>query len=403
MGRVIQKIFIKHFDIYSHARKLSIRELEAGQSFIACRTSVLGGHSETCPEGHIKRIHYNSCKHRSCAQCNAIQIERWLQKQKERLLHCPHHHIIFTIAHELIPLWQFNRTVVMNLLFRSIRETLLDFLEDTRYLGAIPGILCAFHSWGRDLITHPHGHCLVTDGGLNENGKWVSPKRSHFLPIRAVMIKFRGTFCGLLHQALDAGDMRVPDKDTIGRWHALIKKTQSKKWNVNLRERYDHGHGVATYLARYVRGGPTADHQFTLIDNGIRFRYYDHRKNRDGKKRKPSYLTLKPEQFFKRYLQHVPEKRKQVVRSWGLYATAKKTELNQARAQHQQGPVEPSDTIDWQDFIEKITGEDCRHCPTCQRQLISRIIVPKQQSPPSKMAFTEIVSRLLNPQGEEKL
>ena len=403
MGRVIQKIFIKHFDIYSHARKLSIRELEAGQSFIACRTSVLGGHSETCPEGHIKRIHYNSCKHRSCAQCNAIQIERWLQKQKERLLHCPHHHIIFTIAHELIPLWQFNRTVVMNLLFRSIRETLLDFLEDTRYLGAIPGILCAFHSWGRDLITHPHGHCLVTDGGLNENGKWVSPKRSHFLPIRAVMIKFRGTFCGLLHQALDAGDMRVPDKDTIGRWHALIKKTQSKKWNVNLRERYDHGHGVATYLARYVRGGPTADHQFTLINNDIRFRYYDHRKNRDGKKRKPSYLTLKPEQFFKRYLQHVPEKRKQVVRSWGLYATAKKTELNQARAQHQQGPVEPSDTIDWQDFIEKITGEDCRHCPTCQRQLISRIIVPKQQSPPSKMAFTEIVSRLLNPQGEEKL
>ena len=83
MGRIIQTIFKDHFDTYKYSHKLSVREIEAAQSFIACRTSVLGGHSETCSEGHIKRMHYNSCKHRSCAQCNAIQIERWLQKQKE--------------------------------------------------------------------------------------------------------------------------------------------------------------------------------------------------------------------------------------------------------------------------------------------------------------------------------
>jgi len=400
MERVIQQIFTQHFEAYSRTHKLSVRELDAARSFIACRTAVLGGHIESCPEGHIKRAHYNSFKHRSCVQCNAIQIERWLQKQKGRLLLSPHHHIIFTIAHELIPLWQFNRTAVMNLLFRAIRETLFEFLGDPRYLGATPGILCAFHSWGRDLINHLHGHCLVTDGGLNNKGEWLEPKRSHFLPIRAVMLKFRGTFCGLLHQALDAGDIVVPTEDTIGRWHGIIKKTQSKKWNVNLRERYDHGQGVATYLARYVRGGPVADHQFTLSQNSIRFRYYDHRKNSNGKKRHPSFRTLKPEQFFKRYLQHVPEKRKQVVRSWGLYATAKQTELNQARALHQQSPVEPSDSIEWQDFIEKITGEDYRHCPTCQRRLISRLIEPRQQSPPSppsKSTFTEIVDRLLKP------
>lgn len=402
MGRVIQTIFKEHFDTYKHSHKLSVREIEAAQSFLACRTSALGGHSETCPEGHITRMHYNSCKHRSCAQCNAIQKERWLQKQKERLLKCPHHHVIFTIAHELIPLWQFNRSEVMNLLFRSIRETLLDFLEDARYLGAIPGILCAFHSWGRDLITHPHGHCLITDGGLNEKGEWVSPRRSHFLPIRAVMIKFRGTFCGLLHQALDAGDISVPDNDSIGRWHSIIKKTQTKKWNVNLRERYDHGQGVAIYLARYVRGGPTADHQFALMDNGIRFRYYDYRKNPDGKKRNATYLTLRPDQFFKRYLQHVPEKRKQVVRSWGLYATSKQVALNQARAQHQQEPVTKRIDIDWQEFIAAITGENFRHCPTCHQKLITHIIVPKQQSPP-KTSFSGIVDRLLGGKGSAAL
>ncbi len=402
MEGVIQKIFTNHFESYSKAHKLATRETEAAHSFMSCRTAALGGHVETCPEGHIKRLHYNSCKHRSCAQCNAIQIERWLNKQKARLLQCPHHHIIFTIAHELIPLWQFNRSAVMSLLFRAIRETLFDFLGDTRYLGAIPGILCAFHSWGRDMFTHPHGHCLVTDGGMNDKGEWVTPKRSHFLPMKAVMIRFRGCFCGLLHQALDAGDINVPDKDTIGQWHNIIKKTQSKKWNVKLQTRYSHGYGVATYLARYVRGGPTADHQFTLKNDAIQFRYYDHRKNSNGQKRHASTLTLTPEQFFKRYLQHVPEKRKQVVRSWGLYATAKQAKLNQARALYQQNPVEPPIRIDWQDFIETITGENYRQCPTCKRQLISRVIVPKQQSPP-KSPFTEIMGRLLGNQVVAKL
>ncbi|MCP4235350.1 MAG: transposase [Aestuariibacter sp.] len=402
MERAIQTLFTQHFEAYSHSHKLSVRELDAARSFIACRTAELGGHIETCPEGHIKRAHYNSCKHRSCAQCNAIQIERWLQKQKSRLLQCPHHHIIFTIAHELIPLWQFNRSAVMNLLFKAIRKTLLDFLDDPRCLGATPGILCAFHSWGRDLCKHLHGHCLVTDGGLNSEGEWLTPKRSYFLPIKAVMLKFRGTFCGLLHQALDAGDIDAPTQDTIGKWHGIIKKTQRKKWNVNLRERYDHGQGVATYLARYVRGGPVSDHQMTLSQGSIRFRYYEHRKNSNGKKQHPSYLTLKPDQFFKRYLQHIPEKRKQVVRAWGLYATAKQSGLNQARAHHQQNPVEPIENIEWQDFIEGITGEDFRHCPTCQRQLISQLIVPKQQSPPPKRSFTEIVDRLLKKEPEKQ-
>ncbi|MFT5116131.1 MAG: hypothetical protein ACI8P9_005495 [Parasphingorhabdus sp.] len=238
---------------------------------------------------------------------------------------------------------------------------------------------------------------------MNSDGEWLTPKRSHFLPIKAVMLKFRGTFCGLLHQALDAGDIVAPSDDSIGKWHSIIKKTQSKKWNVNLRERYDHGQGVATYLARYVRGGPVADHQFTLSQNSIRFRYYDHRKNSNGKKQHPSFHTLKPEQFFKRYLQHIPEKRKQVVRSWGLYATSKQTELNQARAHHQQDPVEQSDNIEWQDFIEKVTGEDYRHCPTCKRRLISRLIEPKQQAPPAKSSFTEIVNRLHKQKETEKL
>lgn len=382
MERAIQKIFRTHFETYSSTRSLCPREYRAAHNFSVCRTARLGGHIERCPEGHVTRVHYNSCKHRSCAQCCALSIERWLEKQKARLLQCPHHHIIFTFAHELIPLWMHNRSSMMNLFFRAVRHALLDFLLDTRYLGATPGMLCAFHSWGRDLSIHPHIHCLVTDGGLSGEGHWLEPKRSHFLPVKALMLKFRGAFCAGLHEALDAGELMVPARDTLQRWHRIIKQTQSKKWNVNLRERYDHGQGVATYLARYVRGGPTSSHQFELNQNGIRFQYYDHRLNAAGKREHKSFLTLTPEQFFQRYLQHVPEKRRQVVRHYGLYAAVKIDALNRARLLHHQAPVKPVDPVSWQDFIAKVAGEDCRYCPTCRRLLRTTQILPKQQSPP---------------------
>jgi hypothetical protein len=58
----------------------------AVRAILACRTAVLGGHVQACPEGHVERIWYNSCRHRMCPQCAWVQTERWLDKQKARLL-----------------------------------------------------------------------------------------------------------------------------------------------------------------------------------------------------------------------------------------------------------------------------------------------------------------------------
>jgi hypothetical protein len=73
-----------------------------------CRTSALGGHIQACPDGHMEKAWYNSCRERSCPECNFTSVERWLDKQKARLINCDYYHIIFTIPHELIPLWLVN-------------------------------------------------------------------------------------------------------------------------------------------------------------------------------------------------------------------------------------------------------------------------------------------------------
>ncbi len=82
--------------------------------------------------------------------------------QRTRLLACDHYHVIFTLPHELNPLWLANVSLMTALLFQAVRDTLCTLLADPKYLGAQPGILAALHTWSQTLVLHPHVHCLVT-------------------------------------------------------------------------------------------------------------------------------------------------------------------------------------------------------------------------------------------------
>jgi hypothetical protein len=161
----LQTIFHDAFPAYEQTYPLPAHVRRAARAIMQCRTAVLGGHVQACPDGHMARVWYNSCRHRACPQCAYLQTERWLAVQRARLLACDHYHVIFTLPHELNPLWLANVPVMSTLLFQAVRETLFDLLADPEYLGAQPGILAALHTWSQTLVLHPHLHCLVTGAG----------------------------------------------------------------------------------------------------------------------------------------------------------------------------------------------------------------------------------------------
>lgn len=72
--------------------------------------------------------------------------ERWLEAERARLLPYAHHHVIFTVPHELNGLWRYNQAQLSRVLFESVSATLKDLLHDPRYLGAEPGMLLALHT-----------------------------------------------------------------------------------------------------------------------------------------------------------------------------------------------------------------------------------------------------------------
>jgi hypothetical protein len=180
----VQHILQRHLAALRSERKLSAPQSRAAFVLSACRTALLGGHVQRCPEGHVERVWYNSCRHRSCPQCNALSRERGLERMRSRLLDCAHHHLVFTIDHALNALWMLNTATMMAALFGTVRDTLGTLLAGPRCLGAQPGMLLALHTWGRSLALHPYIHALVTDRGWSGERR-VSPRRSHFLPARA--------------------------------------------------------------------------------------------------------------------------------------------------------------------------------------------------------------------------
>lgn len=385
MERTIGKILRTSYAKLSESHRMPLHMHRAAWQLGACRTSAMGGHIQGCPEGHASRVVFHSCKHRLCPQCNALPTERWLLKMRSRLIDCAHHHVIFTIPHQLHDLWRYNRQWMMQTLFNSVADTLKTLCQDPKYLDSMPGFILALHTWGRSLQLHPHLHCLITDGGM-KNDEWCRPRGSCFLPARVVMALFRGKLLAALRAALEDGTLRLPPDLSIERCRSLLNKLGREKWNVRLQERYDHGQGVLIYLARYVRGGPLKNTQLSQVsDQHITFRYRSHRETEKG----VQSLRLEPNAFLLRYLQHAPLPGKPIVRHYGIYATRHDAALQKARAAHAQSPIQVPAPLTWQVHYERRAGAitPITHCPHCGQLMMCLGTVPKQplakqQAPP---------------------
>jgi hypothetical protein len=240
----LQTILSRGYATSARRHALPTHGRRAVWAILACRTAVLGGHVQACPAGPSERIWCNSCRHRMCPPCAGRQIERWLGRQKARLLAGDHYHVIFTIPHELTDLWLVNVAVMTQLLFASVHDTWCELWGDGNYLGARAGIIATLHTWTQTLLLHPHLHCLVTGGGLNAAGQWVAVRNGFLLPMRVVMAVFRGKLRAAIHQSVQHGQLTLPAGKRRQQMENRLNKLGRQKRKVHIRERYPHGPGV---------------------------------------------------------------------------------------------------------------------------------------------------------------
>ena len=213
-------------------------------------------------------------------------------------------------------LWRYNYKLMANALFQSARDTLMLLLADPRWMGGVPGVMMNLHTWSRALALNPHVHCLVTAGGLAPDGSWTLPSRQRsLLSLDVVRPIFKAKFVDRVEKMIKRGKLRLPpDMNENDAMWDLQRAIRRKPWIVDRRPRYEHGHGVALYLARYVRGGPIKNARILSFDGET----VTIRKSRRGEP--VENVRFRIDEFIRRILDHVPPIGFRTVRTYGLYA-----------------------------------------------------------------------------------
>jgi hypothetical protein len=197
--------------IAKHRSWLTWLHLRILYAIETCRTAKLGGHLDRCSGCGHEAISYNSCRNRHCPKCQTGARDKWLAERSKELLPVSYVHVVFTLPHELSWLALQNKKVVYDLLFRTSAATLLEVAADPQHLGAEIGFLSVLHTWGQNLLHHPHIHCVIPSGGLSlDHQKWVHPRYAFFLPVGVLSRVFRGKFVAGLKRAFRQGELLFP-------------------------------------------------------------------------------------------------------------------------------------------------------------------------------------------------
>jgi hypothetical protein len=165
-----------------HGTSLSPARRRAMTAIERCRTAALGGHVERCGDCGHQRIAYNSCRNRNCPKCQGLARAQWLADRRAELLEVPYFHVVFTVPEAVATIAFQNQTAVYDILFQAASETLRTIAADPKHLGAEIGFLAVLHTWGQNLLHHPHLHCLVPGGGIAPDGEsWIACRPGFFL------------------------------------------------------------------------------------------------------------------------------------------------------------------------------------------------------------------------------
>src|SRR5262249_38519525 len=146
-----------------------------------------------------------------------------------------------------------------------------------------------------------------------------------------------------IRQALARAELGLPEGMRPQQLLNLLQRLghpRKTKWNVHIRERYRHGAGVVTYLARYVRGGPIKNARLVAWDGErVTFPYRPRGGEAAGGRPSPQGLTWGVADFLQRWLLHVPVPQPRVVRSYGLSRPPQAAAWALCRAHGGQPPV----------------------------------------------------------------
>lgn len=295
-----------------------------------CRTAALGGHRDRCSRcGHTTaNFSFNSCRNRHCPKCLNNARNKWLAARQKELLPVPYIHLVFTLPHTLVPLFLHNKKLLYALLLRTSAATLLEIAADPEHLGAEIGFFSVLHTWGQNLLHHPHVHCVIPAGGLSpDHTAWISPRYRFLLPRGVLSRVFRGKFVDGLKNAFRKGELCLPgalqslaDEKVF---RSFLRTLHRHLWVVHPRPPFGGPQYLLNYLARYTHRVAISNHRLVnFADGKVTFRWKDYAHGSQQK-----LMTLTADEFLRRFLLHTLPRGFVRIRFFGFMANRRRAAL----------------------------------------------------------------------------
>tara|TARA_B100002052_G_C15871197_1_gene594761 strand:- start:359 stop:1540 length:1182 start_codon:yes stop_codon:yes gene_type:complete len=315
-------------------RHLSLAQLKVMSAIERCRSAQLGAHHLHCEHCHTDAIAYNSCRNRHCPKCQGSSAKRWFAAREQQLLPVEYYHVVFTLPGEVAQLAFYNKAQMYQLLFKAASQTLLTIAGDTRHLGAEVGTTMVLHTWGSSMMHHPHVHCIVPGGGLDNAKQWKACKKGFFLPVRVLSRLFRRLYMQGVRELYESTQLlcfgeltQTSGFEHAGHFMAWCKQQQSMEWVVYAKPPFAGPQAVLKYLSRYTHRVAIANRRLQSIDEThVSFTYKDYRRKGNNMHRT---MQLTCDEFMRRFLLHVLPTGFHRIRHYGLLAS--KAKLNMAR------------------------------------------------------------------------
>ena len=380
----VADIFRMYGEEYRRNNILSSEQFKAMRLIEMCRTAALGGHIEVCDHCSFEQNSYNSCRNRHCPKCQTLVKEKWLNDRKAELLPCSYFHNVFTLPHELNPLILANKNVMLTILFAAVRETLQAFAKDPqwRLIGQL-GFISVLHTWNQKLMDHFHLHCIIPAGALSiDRKKWIATKNKYLFRVESLAKEFKKKFLHKLENAYNKEELCFNGNASIfadtQRYQKLLNTLWDKQWIIYSKHPFGGPEQVLEYLGRYThRVGISNNRIISIREEKVTFSYRDR-----ADENKVKEVSIKVEEFIRRFLLHILPKGFMKIRYFGFMAHTNKRAciplLRQLINPDAETPDKLIETV--QEMMIRLTGIDISCCSECGKgRMVSTCVLPDRK------------------------
>ena len=352
--------------VAAHGAAMPPSHRRAIADIIACRTEALGGQQWCCTHcGALLHV-FHSCRNRACPKCHAAQTQAWLEQRREEILPVPYFHVTVTVPEELRAALRRHQIDGYGALMKAAAEAIIVLARDPRWVGGIVGVLAVLHTWTQRLIFHPHVHCLVTGGGLSDDGAiWHPAGKTFLFPKTALATLARARFRDAFARLCPAAD--------------LPPHVWQIPWVVHITPWGQGQQAALDYLARYAFRIAITNNRILAVDDAtVTYRYKDRAADRQRTQ------TVAGHEFIRRFLQHVLPAGFHKVRYYGLWHASRQLLRNLRNvlllAQPARPPAEPAPEPG-ADPQAPPSPRRCPHCQTGHLILLRRLSPARPQGP----------------------